>query len=140
MDQELERARRLLEQSEDSRESLVQQVGLRLFVLYPSADADLQQTSNWSLLPEKPSFLSFSVSVFEVEDLRGELLRTRKEKTELQRVRLEAFQPAAQAHGNHIDREEGRSGPRGPGTGFRSGSTGGEKTAFPRRLWVDGWI
>lgn len=131
MDQELERARRLLEQSEDSRESLVQQVGLRLFVLYPSADADLQQTSNWSLLPQKPLSdrqLPFSVSAdAQVEDLRGELLRTRKEKTELQRVRLEAFQPAAQAHGNHIDREEGRSAPRGPGTGFRSGSAGGGK-------------
>ncbi|XP_035534954.1 centrosomal protein of 128 kDa isoform X2 [Morone saxatilis] len=73
-DQELERARRLLEQSEESRESLVQQV----------------------------------------EDMRGELLRTRKEKTELQRARLETFQPIAQPHGNHTDREEGRGGQRGP--------------------------
>ncbi|XP_031143922.2 centrosomal protein of 128 kDa isoform X1 [Sander lucioperca] len=74
MEQELERARRLLEQSEQSRESLVQQV----------------------------------------EDMRGELLRTRKEKTELQRVRLETSQPAAQPHGNHTDREEGRGGLRRP--------------------------
>ncbi|XP_051264887.1 centrosomal protein of 128 kDa isoform X2 [Dicentrarchus labrax] len=74
MDQELERARRLLEQSEESRESLVQQV----------------------------------------EDMRGELLRKRKEKTELQRARLETFQPIAQPHGNHTDREEGRDGQRGP--------------------------
>ncbi|XP_070782333.1 centrosomal protein of 128 kDa [Enoplosus armatus] len=73
-EQELERARRLLEQSEDSRESLVQQV----------------------------------------EDMSGELLRTRKEKTELQRARLETFQPVAQPHGNHTDREEGRGGQRGP--------------------------
>ncbi|XP_078130958.1 centrosomal protein of 128 kDa isoform X3 [Sander vitreus] len=74
MEQELERARRLLEQSEHSRESLVQQV----------------------------------------EDMRGELLRTRNEKTELQRVRLETSQPTAQPHGNHTDREEGRGGLRGP--------------------------
>ncbi|XP_030262141.1 centrosomal protein of 128 kDa isoform X2 [Sparus aurata] len=74
MDHELERARRLLEQSEDSRESLVQQV----------------------------------------EDLRSELLRTRKEKTELERARLETFQPIAQPHGNHTDREEGRGGQRVP--------------------------
>ncbi|XP_034555607.1 centrosomal protein of 128 kDa isoform X2 [Notolabrus celidotus] len=69
-DQELERAKRLLEQSEESRESLVQQV----------------------------------------EDMRGELLRTKREKNELQRARLETFQPAAQPHGSHIDREEGRGG------------------------------
>ncbi|XP_060908505.1 centrosomal protein of 128 kDa-like isoform X4 [Labrus mixtus] len=73
MDQELERARRLLEQSEESRESLVQQV----------------------------------------EDMRGELLRTRKEKNELQRARLETFQPAARPHGSHTDREEGRGGQGG---------------------------
>ncbi|XP_018550298.1 centrosomal protein of 128 kDa isoform X2 [Lates calcarifer] len=74
MEQDLERARRRLEQSEDSRESLVQQV----------------------------------------EDMHGELLRMRKEKTELQRARLETSQPAAQPHGNHTDREEGRGGLRGP--------------------------
>ncbi|XP_037606827.1 centrosomal protein of 128 kDa isoform X2 [Sebastes umbrosus] len=74
MEQELERARRLLDQSEDSRESLVQQV----------------------------------------EDMRGELLKTRKEKTELQRARLETSQPIAQPHGNHTDGEEGRGGQRGP--------------------------
>ncbi|KAM9338959.1 centrosomal protein of 128 kDa [Symphorus nematophorus] len=74
MDQELERARRLLEQSEHSRESLVQQV----------------------------------------EDMHGELLRMRKEMSELQRARLETFQPIAQPHGNHADREEGRGGQRGP--------------------------
>lgn len=62
-----------------------------------------------------------------MEDLRDELLRTRKEKTELQRARLETFQPTAQPHGNHIDREEGRSGQRGPGTECRSGLTGEEK-------------
>uniref|UniRef100_A0A3Q3EJA2 Centrosomal protein 128 n=1 Tax=Labrus bergylta TaxID=56723 RepID=A0A3Q3EJA2_9LABR len=73
MDQELERARRLLEQSEESRESLVQQV----------------------------------------EDMHGELLRTRKEKNELQRARLETFQPAARPHGSHTDREEGRGGQGG---------------------------
>ncbi|XP_029281434.1 LOW QUALITY PROTEIN: centrosomal protein of 128 kDa [Cottoperca gobio] len=74
MEQELERARRLLEQSEDSRESLVQQV----------------------------------------EDTRGELLRTRKEKNELQRAWLQTSQSAAQPHGNHTDRAEGRGGQRGP--------------------------
>ncbi|XP_047430385.1 centrosomal protein of 128 kDa isoform X3 [Mugil cephalus] len=62
MEQELERARRLLEQSESSRESLAQQV----------------------------------------EDMRGELLRTRKAGT--QRTRLETAQP----HGNHMDREAER--------------------------------
>nr|XP_019947498.1 PREDICTED: centrosomal protein of 128 kDa isoform X2 [Paralichthys olivaceus] len=74
MEQDLERARRLLEQSEDSRESLVQQV----------------------------------------EDMRDELLRISKEKTELQRARLDTPQPTAQTHGNHTDREEGRGGQRGP--------------------------
>ncbi|XP_076613185.1 centrosomal protein of 128 kDa [Chaetodon auriga] len=74
MDQDLERARRLLEQSEDSRESLVQQV----------------------------------------ENLHSELLRMRKEKAELQRARLETFQPVAQPHGNRTDREEGRGGQREP--------------------------
>ncbi|KAM3603485.1 uncharacterized protein V6R79_023309 [Siganus canaliculatus] len=69
MDEELERARRLLGQSEDSRESLVQQL----------------------------------------EDLRSELLRTRREKSELQMTRLEASQPSAQLH-----REEGRGEQRGP--------------------------
>nr|XP_046229182.1 centrosomal protein of 128 kDa isoform X2 [Scatophagus argus] len=52
--------------------------------------------------------------VQQVEDLRSELLRTRKEKTELQRARLESFQPVAQPHGNYTDREEGRGGQRGP--------------------------
>ncbi|XP_031728653.1 centrosomal protein of 128 kDa isoform X2 [Anarrhichthys ocellatus] len=70
MEQELEGARRLLEQSEDSREALVQQV----------------------------------------EDMRGELLRMRKEKTELQ---LKTSQPIAQPHGNHTFREEGSGGQRG---------------------------
>ncbi|XP_035472833.2 centrosomal protein of 128 kDa isoform X1 [Scophthalmus maximus] len=74
MELDLERARRLLEQSEDSRESLVQQV----------------------------------------EDMRGELLRMRQEKTELQRVRLETSHPAVRPHVNHTDREEGRGGVRGP--------------------------
>ncbi|XP_070705509.1 centrosomal protein of 128 kDa [Pempheris klunzingeri] len=74
MERELESARRLLEQSEESRESLVQQV----------------------------------------EDMRGEVLRTRKEKTELQRARLETFKPIAPPHSNHTDREEGRGGQRGP--------------------------
>ncbi|XP_040921070.1 centrosomal protein of 128 kDa [Toxotes jaculatrix] len=74
MEQELEKARRLLEKSEDNRETLVQQV----------------------------------------EDMRGELLRTQKEKTELQRAWLETAQPTAQPHGNHTDREEGRGGLRGP--------------------------
>ncbi|AWP19714.1 putative centrosomal protein of 128 kDa isoform 2 [Scophthalmus maximus] len=68
MELDLDRARRLLEQSEDSRESLVQQV----------------------------------------EDMRGELLRMRQEKTELQRVRLETSHPAVRPHVNHTDREEGR--------------------------------
>ncbi|XP_039981856.1 centrosomal protein of 128 kDa-like isoform X3 [Xiphias gladius] len=74
MEQDLERARRLLEHSEDSRESLVQQVN----------------------------------------DMRGELLRMRKEKTELQRARPETSQSTAQPHGNHTDREEGRGGLQGP--------------------------
>nr|XP_020473772.1 centrosomal protein of 128 kDa isoform X2 [Monopterus albus] len=73
MGQELERARRLLEQSEDSKASLIQQV----------------------------------------EDMRGELLRMKKEKTELQRTWLETSQSTAQPHGNHTDREERRGGLRG---------------------------
>ncbi|XP_077409259.1 centrosomal protein of 128 kDa isoform X2 [Vanacampus margaritifer] len=65
MEQELERVQRRLDQSEDSRESLVQQV----------------------------------------ENMRGELQRTRKEKTELQRVWMQTSQPIP---GNYTDREEGR--------------------------------
>lgn len=64
----------------------------------------------------------------QVEDLRGELLRMKKEKTELQRARLEVFQPVAQSHGTQINREEGGSGQRGPDTECRSGLTGEEKT------------
>ncbi|XP_061890372.1 centrosomal protein of 128 kDa-like isoform X2 [Entelurus aequoreus] len=64
-EQELEKARRLLGQSEDSRESLLQQV----------------------------------------EDMRGELQRTRKEKTELQRVWLHPPQPT---HGHYTAKDEGR--------------------------------
>lgn len=45
MEQDLESARRLLEQSEDSRQSLVQQVCLCLCVLYLIVYADVQQTS-----------------------------------------------------------------------------------------------
>ncbi|XP_041661982.1 centrosomal protein of 128 kDa isoform X2 [Cheilinus undulatus] len=48
--------------------------------------------------------------VQQVEDMRCELLRTRKERNELQRARLETFQPVAQPHGSHTDREEGRGG------------------------------
>ncbi|XP_077366285.1 centrosomal protein of 128 kDa isoform X2 [Festucalex cinctus] len=65
MEQELEKVQRRLDQSEDSRESLVQQV----------------------------------------ENLLGELQRTRKEKTELQRVWMQTSQPVP---GNYTDREEGR--------------------------------
>ncbi|MED6237002.1 hypothetical protein ATANTOWER_017403 [Ataeniobius toweri] len=68
MEQELGRARRLLEQSEDSRESLVQQV----------------------------------------EDIRGELLRTRAEKTALHRTQTEASQLSTQLHASHTEREGGR--------------------------------
>ncbi|XP_057679140.1 centrosomal protein of 128 kDa-like isoform X2 [Corythoichthys intestinalis] len=65
MEHELERVQRLLDQSEDSRESLVLQV----------------------------------------ENMRGELLRTRKEKTELQRAWLQPSQPI---HSNYQGREEER--------------------------------
>lgn len=70
--------------------------------------------------------MSFSASAhtaynLQVDDIRGELLRARKEKTELQRARLEIFQPPAQSHGNHADREEGRGGLRGSGIIIRSG-------------------
>ncbi|XP_062267878.1 centrosomal protein of 128 kDa-like [Platichthys flesus] len=74
MEQDLERARRRLEQSEDSRESLVQQV----------------------------------------ENMRDELLRLSKEKTELHRMQLDTSQHTAQTHGNHTERAEGRGGQRGP--------------------------
>lgn len=57
-----------------------------------------------------------SVCDLQVEDMRGELLRMRQEKTELQRVRLETSHPAVRPHVNHTDREEGRGGVRGPGT------------------------
>ncbi|XP_077568357.1 centrosomal protein of 128 kDa isoform X2 [Stigmatopora nigra] len=65
MEHELERVQRLLDQSEDSRESLVQQV----------------------------------------DNMRGELLRTRKEKTELQKAWLQPNQPI---HCNYQGREEER--------------------------------
>ncbi|KAF7667018.1 hypothetical protein LDENG_00081530 [Lucifuga dentata] len=69
MELELERARRLLEQSEGSRESLIQQL----------------------------------------EEMHSELLRTRKEKMELQRVQPETSQSTA----HHNDRKERRGGERG---------------------------
>ena len=56
----------------------------------------------------------------QVEDMRGELLRMRKEKAEPQRARLETSQSTAQLYGNHAGREEGRGGLQGPGTEFRS--------------------
>ncbi|KAK7907102.1 hypothetical protein WMY93_015714 [Mugilogobius chulae] len=73
MEVELERARRLLEQSENSRESLVQQV----------------------------------------EDMRGELQKSRRAQSEAQRGRLEASQPIGPPHGPHAEREERRSPPGG---------------------------
>ncbi|XP_029133075.2 centrosomal protein of 128 kDa isoform X1 [Labrus bergylta] len=132
MDQELERARRLLEQSEESRESLVQQVCLCLYRIYPIVYLDVQLTSGDKAIisaatskstsepfcPPSDSVMSFFVSAYsadgpQVEDMHGELLRTRKEKNELQRARLETFQPAARPHGSHTDREEGRGGQGG---------------------------
>ncbi|XP_027896284.1 centrosomal protein of 128 kDa isoform X2 [Xiphophorus couchianus] len=68
MEQELGRARRLLEQSEDSKESLVQQV----------------------------------------ENMRGELLRTRAEKTAVHRPPTETSQLGAQLCSSHSEREGGR--------------------------------
>ncbi|XP_014914021.1 centrosomal protein of 128 kDa isoform X3 [Poecilia latipinna] len=68
MEQELGRARRLLEQSEDRRESLVQQV----------------------------------------ENMRGELLRTRAEKTAVHRPQTETSQLGAQLCSSHAEREGGR--------------------------------
>lgn len=70
--------------------------------------------------------MSFSASAhaadnLQVDDMRGELLRVRKDKTELQRARLETFQPTVQPHGDHTDREEGRGGLRGSGIIIRSG-------------------
>ncbi|XP_041832259.1 centrosomal protein of 128 kDa isoform X2 [Melanotaenia boesemani] len=46
--------------------------------------------------------------VQQVEDMRSELLRTRTEKTGLQRARLESPQLSAQLHGNHTDQEGAR--------------------------------
>ncbi|XP_068432582.1 centrosomal protein of 128 kDa isoform X2 [Clinocottus analis] len=46
----------------------------------------------------------------QVEDMRGELLRMKNEKTELQ---LKTSQPIAQPQGNHAFREEGSGGQRG---------------------------
>ena len=64
MDQELERARRLLEQSEHSRESLVQQVCLHLCVLYLIAYADLQWTSGDERIKSAASSKKTSMSFF----------------------------------------------------------------------------
>ncbi|XP_030576664.1 centrosomal protein of 128 kDa isoform X2 [Archocentrus centrarchus] len=46
--------------------------------------------------------------VQQVEDMSCELQRTRKEKTGLERARLETSQPSAQPHGSYADREGGR--------------------------------
>ncbi|XP_035986268.1 centrosomal protein of 128 kDa isoform X3 [Fundulus heteroclitus] len=73
MEQELGRARRLLEQSEESRESLVHQV----------------------------------------EDMHGELLRTRAEKTALHRTQTEASQLGAQLRTSHAERDGGRGPSQG---------------------------
>ncbi|XP_058470315.1 centrosomal protein of 128 kDa isoform X6 [Solea solea] len=48
-----------------------------------------------------------------VEDMRGELLRTRNDNTELQRARVETSKATAHAHGSHTERLEGRGGLRG---------------------------
>lgn len=64
----------------------------------------------------------------QVQDLHVELLRMKKEKTELQRARLEVFQPVIQSHGSRLNSEEGGNGQRGPDTECRSGLTGEEKT------------
>lgn len=45
--------------------------------------------------------------------MHSELQRTKKEKTELQRTRVETLQPAALPHGRHND--EGKCGLCGPG-------------------------
>lgn len=76
--------------------------------------------------------MSFSVFAYtaddpQVEDMRCELQRTRKEKTGLERARLETSQPSAQPHGSYADREGGRGGRQGPGT-----QLSGEK----RRFWM----
>lgn len=76
----------------------------------------------------------------QVEDLRSELLRTRKEKTELERARLETFQPIAQPHGNHTDREEGRGGQRVPGTECLDKQERRRQTGFGSKSQVDGWV
>ncbi|XP_019713591.1 centrosomal protein of 128 kDa isoform X2 [Hippocampus comes] len=83
---ELERVKRLLDQSEDSRESLVQQVCI-YFLWMNCALREYERTHRT------------------VENMRGELQRSRKEKTELQRAWLQPSQPIP---GNHTSREEGR--------------------------------
>ncbi|XP_034018593.1 centrosomal protein of 128 kDa-like [Thalassophryne amazonica] len=50
----------------------------------------------------------------QVEDMHGELLRTRKEKTDFQMSWQETSQPSAQTHAIYADREDGRGGQRGP--------------------------
>lgn len=109
MEQELEAARRRLGHSEDSREALVQQVCLCLCVVL--VDVSRHNNNLCSIfsetvcLPHRDSHMSFSGRRPQVEDMRGELLRMRKEKTEF-------------PHGNHTFRDGGQ---RGAGTESKLG-------------------
>lgn len=105
MEQELERVKRLLDQSEDSRESLVQQVCI--YFLWMNCALREYDTENLeSPTLEYPSvFVPCVRDDSQVENMRGELQRSRKEKTELQRVWLQPSQPIP---GNYTSREEGR--------------------------------
>lgn len=76
---------------------------------------------NCCILVEDETALSISIYLsidLQVEDLRTELMKMRKEKMELQSVQLEASQHVTQSRANSIYREVGRSRPHWSGNEY----------------------
>lgn len=76
---------------------------------------------NCSTLEEDETILSISIYPSidpQVEDLRAELTKVRKQKMELQSVQLEASQHVTQSRATNIHREVGRSRPHWSGNEY----------------------
>lgn len=98
VDRELHRATELLKESEDSREALVQEVCLQLcLATFAHRNKPLERIQ----LPYG------CASTCQVEDLRSELMKMRKEKTALQSAHLEASRHVNQSRANNIHGEMG---------------------------------
>lgn len=76
---------------------------------------------NCCVLQEDQAALSICICLCidpQVEDLSAELMKMRKEKTELQSIQLEASQHVSQSRANNIHREMGRSRQHWPGNEY----------------------